>query len=162
MCTFISDNNYCLFVSPIIHAVAPEVTARNDTGIPHRIILREELRLGCGYVGVPGPTVQFFQNDSMLLMDSMNGVTIIRGAPSDNGITLVISSVGRMSGGTYTCRANNAVGMDEVVYSVIILGNSTSILVLESVDCCWPGRLCYVCVVDTYNMYMYVGIIGKL
>ena len=130
------------FVSPIIHAVVPEVTARNDTGIPHRIILREELRLGCGYVGVPGPTVQFFQNDSILLMDGMNGVTIIGGAPGDNEITLVISSVGRMSGGTYTCRANNTVGMDEVVYSVTILGNLTSILVSVSVHGCWPGRLC--------------------
>ena len=119
---------FCL----IIHTVAPEVTASNDTRIPHSIILREELRLGCGYVGVPGPTAQFFQNDSMLLMDGMNGVTIIGGAPGDNEITLVISSVGRMSGGLYSCRANNAVGMDEVVYSVTILGNSTSILVSVS------------------------------
>ena len=90
--------------------------------MPHRIILGEELRLGCGYVGVPGPTVQFFQNNSMLLMDGMDGVTIIGGGPGDNEITLVISSVGRMSGGMYTCRANNTVGMDEVVYSVTILG----------------------------------------
>ncbi|MCG8625710.1 MAG: immunoglobulin domain-containing protein [Proteobacteria bacterium] len=89
--------------------------------MPHPIILGEELRLSCGYMGVPEPTVQFFQN-SMLLMDGMNGVTIIGGAPGDNEITLVISSVGRMSGGTYTCRANNSVGMDEVVYSVIIQG----------------------------------------
>ena len=130
------------FVSPVIHAVAPEVIARNDTGIPHRIFLREELRLGCGYMGVPGPTIRFFQNDSMLLMDGMNGVIIIGGAPSDNEITLVISSVGQMSGGTYTCRANNAVGMDEVVYSVTILGNLTSILVSVSVHGFWPGRLC--------------------
>ena len=110
------------FISPIIHTVAPEVTARNDTLMAHRIILGEELRLSCGYMGVPGPTVQFFQNDSMSLMDGMNGVTIIGGAPTDNDITLVIAAVGRMSGGTYTCRAINDVGMDEVVYSVTILG----------------------------------------
>ena len=73
-------------------------------------------------MGVPGPTIQFFQNDSILLMNGMNGVTIIGGAPSDNEITLVISSVGRMSRGAYTCRANNTVGMGEVVYSVTILG----------------------------------------
>ena len=114
------------FVSPIIHAVAPEVTARNDTETPHRIILGEELRLSCGYVGVPGPTVQFFQNDSMLLMNGMNGVIIIGGTPSDNEITLVIGSVGWMSGGIYTCRASNNVGTDEVVYSVTILGNSST------------------------------------
>ena len=113
---------YFLFISPIIRAVAPEVTARNDTVMAHCIILGEELRLGCRYVGVPGPTVQFFQNDSILLMDGMDGVTIIGGGPDDNEITLVISSVGRMSGGMYTCRANNTVGMDEVVYSVTILG----------------------------------------
>ena len=120
MSTF--NNIIAYLISPIVHAVAPEVTARNDTMMPHPIILGEELRLGCGYVGVPGPTVQFFQNDSMLLMDSMNGVTIIGGAPSDNEITLEISSVGRMSGGTYTSRASNTVGMGEVVYSVTILG----------------------------------------
>ena len=107
---------------PIIPAVAPEVTAVNSTVMTHSIILGEELRLRCGYVGVPGPTVQFFQNNSILLMDGMDGVTIIGGAPGDNEITLVISSVGQMSGGTYTCRANNTVGMGEVVYSVTILG----------------------------------------
>ena len=111
----------------MIHAVAPEVTARNDTMMAHRIILGEELRLSCGYMGVPGPNVQFYQNDSMLLMDGMNGATIIGGAPSDNEITLVIAAVGRMSGGTYTCRASNSVGMDEVVYSVTILGNSSTV-----------------------------------
>ena len=98
------------------------MTAVNSTVMAHNIILGEELRLGCGYVGVPGPTVQFFQNNSTLLMNGMDGVTTIRGAPGDNEITLVISSVGRMSGGTYTCRANNTVGIDEVVYSVTILG----------------------------------------
>ena len=111
-----------LLISPIVHAVAPEVTVHNDTMMSHHIILREELHLGCGYMGVPRPTVQFFQNGSILLMDGMNGVTIIRGAPGDNEITLVISSVGRMSGGTYTCRASNTVGMGEVVYSVTIVG----------------------------------------
>jgi hypothetical protein len=88
----------------------------------HRIILGEELRLGCRYVGVPEPTVQFYQDSSTLLMDGVGGVTIIGGAPGDNEITLVISSVERTSGGTYTCRANNTVGMDEVQYSVTILG----------------------------------------
>ena len=111
-----------LLISPIVYAVIPEVTARNDTMMPHHIILGEELRLGCRYMGVPGPTVQFFQNGNILLMDRMNDVTIIGGAPGDNEITLVISSVERMSGGTYTCRVNNTVGMNEVVYSVIIIG----------------------------------------
>ena len=86
------------------------------------IILGEELRLGCRYVGVPGPTIQLFQNNSILLMDGMDSVIIIGRAPGDNEITLVISSVERMSRGTYTCRANNTVGMDEVIYSVTILG----------------------------------------
>ena len=122
--------------------------------MPHRIILGEELRLGCRYVGVPGPTVQFFQNDSILLMDGMDGVTIIGGAPSDNEITLVISSVGRMSGGTYTCRANNTVGMDEVVYSMTILGNYLHLgfRICTAVD--QGGCVLYMC--DRY-MYMYVG-----
>ena len=97
-------------------------------------------------MGVPEPTVQFFQNDSILLMDRMNGVTIIGGAPGDNEITLVISSVGRMSGGTYTCRAKNAVGMDEVVYSVTILGNSSTVSLppswFQSLHGCWPRRPC--------------------
>ena len=118
MSTFINDN----LISPIIHVVAPEVIARNDTMMPHHIILGEELHLGCGYVGVPRPTIQLFQNNSILLLDGMDGVITIGGAPSDNEITLVISSVGRMSGGTYMCRANNTVGMGEVVYSVTILG----------------------------------------
>ena len=88
--------------------------------MPHHITMGEELRLSCGYVGVPRPTIQLFQNNSTLLMDGMDGVTTIGGAPGDNEITLVISSVEWMNGGTYTCRANNTVGMDEVVYSVII------------------------------------------
>jgi hypothetical protein len=79
-------------------------------------------------VGVPEPTVRFYQDSSKLLMDGVGGVTIIGGAPGDNEITLVISSVERTSGGTYTCRANNTlgptniVGMDEAQYSVTILG----------------------------------------
>ena len=97
------------------------MTAINSTVMAHHITMGEELRLRCGYVGVPGPTVQLFHNNSILLIpDGMDGVTTIGGASGDNEITLVISSVGQMSRGTYTCRANNTVGIDEVVYSVII------------------------------------------
>ena len=55
-------------------------------------------------------------------MDSVDGVTISGGAPGDNFISLVIGTVQRTSGGTYTCRANNSVGMDQEQYSVTILG----------------------------------------
>ena len=97
---------------------APEVTAINDTAVPHRIILGGELRLGCSYVGVPNPTVVWLQDDVMLTDDS-DGVTIMTG---DSDTTLVISSVVRQSMGTYTCRATNTLGVDQRRFSVTILG----------------------------------------
>ena len=102
------------------------MTALNDTAVPYRIILGEELRLGCSYVGVPNPTVVWLRDDVML-MNGADGVTIIGGGPGDNEITLVISSVVRESMGTYTCRANNTIGMDIIgmdqrQFSVTILG----------------------------------------
>ena len=107
-----------------MHTDTPEVTAINDTMQPHRIILGQELRLGCSYDGVPNPNVAWFQ-DGAMLMNDMNGVTIIGGGSGDNDISLMISSVARDSGGTYTCRASNLLGMDEEQYTVIILGNYT-------------------------------------
>ena len=110
-----------------VHTDAPEVTAISDTTQPHRIILGQELRLSCSYDGVPNPNVAWFQ-DGAMLMNGVNGVTITGGGPSDNEINLVISSVARDSGGTYTCRASNLLGMDEEQFTVVILGNCTVVM----------------------------------
>ena len=103
------------------HSVASEVTPLNATDTPHRIILGEELRLRCDYVGVPDSSVTWYQNGT-LLSNGMGGVTISGGAPGDNYSTLVVDPVRRDSQGSYTCRANNTLGMDEASFMVIVLG----------------------------------------
>ena len=109
------------------------MTALNDTAMPHAIIVGEELRLRCGYVGVPVPTVIWLQ-DGAMLTNGEGGVVITGGAPGDNETTLVISAVEPTNRGTYTCQANNTVGMDEEQYSVIVQGMYITTSVLVSIS----------------------------
>ena len=97
---------------------APEVTASNSSSLG--IVLGEELHLQCSYVGVPAPIAQWFR-DGIILSDGVNGVSINTG---DNVISILIGSVERTNMGTYTCRANNTLGVDQQSYSVMILGKS--------------------------------------
>ena len=109
------------------------MTALNDTANPHAIIVGEELRFRCSYVGVPVPTVVWLQDDAMLA-NGVGGVVITGGAPGDNEITLVISAVEPTNRGMYTCRANNTLGMDEEQYSVIVQGTYITTSVLVSIS----------------------------
>ena len=58
-------------------------------------------------------------HDDVLLSDGVDGISINMG---DSFSSIVIGEVERMSGGNYTCRANNTVGTDQESYSVTILG----------------------------------------
>ena len=109
------------------------MTALNNTVMHHEIIVGEELHLCCSYVDVPMPTVIWLQGDAMLT-NGGGGVVITGGAPGDNEITLVISAVEPTNRGTYTCRANNTVGMDEEQYSVIVQGTYVTTSVLVSIS----------------------------
>ena len=62
--------------------------------------------------------------DDIMLRDGVDGVSINTG---DNVSSILIGSVERTSMGTYTCRANNTVGVDQQSYSVMILGKSDSV-----------------------------------
>ena len=109
------------------------MTALNDTANPHAIIMGQELRFRCSYVGVPVPTVVWLQ-DGVMLTNGVGGVVITGGAPGDNEITLVISAVEPTNRGMYTCRANNTLGMDEEQYSVIVQGTYITTSVLVSIS----------------------------
>ena len=98
--------------------VAPEITAVNDSS--HRIALATELRLACGYVGVPFPELQWVHNGSIVLASGV-GVAISGDQEGDSTFSLVIDEVGRDSGGTYSCRASNSLGTDQFDYTVLIL-----------------------------------------
>ena len=109
------------------------MTALNDTVMRHEIIVGQELRLRCSYVGVPMPTVVWIQDD-LMLTNGEDGVVITGGAPGDSEITLVISAVEPTNSGMYTCRATNALGMDEEQYSVIVQGTHITTSVLVSIS----------------------------
>jgi hypothetical protein len=82
----------------------------------------QELRLQCGYIGVPAPTIQWYHNNSLLINGS-GGVSITGGGgTSDDRSSAVIARVDQTSGGVYTCQANNSLGLSEVNYTVNILG----------------------------------------
>ena len=108
------------------YADAPEITPANSTTIVHDVPLGSELRLSCGYVGVPSADLVWIQNSTMSLMAGSGGVTILGGAPGDTTFTIVISSVVPDSKGTYTCNATNTVGSDAATYTVRILSKLTS------------------------------------
>ena len=99
---------------------APEITPANVSS--HRVLLSAELHLICGYVGVPTPNLQWLHNNSILT--SHVGVTILGGQQetTSSDSSVVIATVNRDSGGTYTCNANNSLGTDEFVYTVLIVG----------------------------------------
>ena len=78
----------------------------------------EELHLQCNYVGVPAPSIEWFHN-GVLLRNGVDGVSINTG---DNISSILIVAVQHSDGGTYTCRANNNLGTDQLSYSVMILG----------------------------------------
>ena len=96
----------------------PEVTPANSS--THFIALGKELRLQCGYAGVPAPTVQWF-HDSILLKSGSDGVIIIDGNIGDNKYTFIkVNSFYHADEGTYTCRANTSLGSEEAIYTVQI------------------------------------------
>ena len=99
----------------------PEVTPINSTAITHHISLGSELRLSCGYVGVPKVSTQWIHNTTLPLTNGSGSVSIVGGDPGDTEFTIVISSVTQDSGGLYTCNANNTHGSDMATYSVLIL-----------------------------------------
>ena len=112
-----------LLLPPPSHpiTVPPEVTPINSTAITHRISLGSELRLSCGYVGVPEVSTQWIHNTTLPLIDGSGGVSILGGPPGDTELTIVISPVTRDSGGLYTCNANNTRGSAMATYSILIL-----------------------------------------
>ena len=99
---------------------APEIAPANTSS--SQIFLSAALHLTCGYVGVPAPDLQWLHNSSNIDINSTSGVTISGGQESDNSFSIVIDAVDWDSGGTYTCRANNSLGIDEFVYTVLIVG----------------------------------------
>lgn len=104
---------------------APVITPVNSS--INYVLAGQELHLQCGYVGVPAPIIQWFQNKS-LLTNGSGGVSITGGAAAgDSYSSMVIARVDRMSGGTYTCQANNTLGSSEVNYTVHILSKSFKI-----------------------------------
>ena len=89
--------------------------------------MEKELRLHCGYAGVPTPTVQWFHNNSLLTSGS-GGVIITDGVVGDSNnyfTSVEIKLVNCANIGNYTCWANNSLGSDEANYTVQILGRST-------------------------------------
>ena len=111
-----------LSLSLSVSPVAPEITPANSTTPRHEVNLGSELIFTCGFVGVPKPFLQWIQNGSIVLTNSSAGVTLLGGAQGDTSFSIAISSVGRDSGGTYTCMANNTLSADSAQYSVLILG----------------------------------------
>ena len=102
------------FLSIIIYTDV-QIISSNSSSV--RVVLREDLLLQCSYFGVPVPSVKWFYND-VLLRNGVNGVSI----NTDNNISsILISAVERTSGGTYTCRANNTLGIDEMSYTVTVM-----------------------------------------
>ena len=68
------------------------------------------------------PFLQWIQNGSIVLTNDSAGVALLGGAQGATSFSVTISSIGRDSGGTYTCMANNTLGTDSAQYSVLILG----------------------------------------
>ena len=99
----------------ICYPDAPEIAASNSSS--HDIILGEMLYLQCSYKGIPAPIMHWFHNN-LQLMDGVNGII----TNMDHITSILKDEVERTSGGTYTCRATNSVGIDQVSYSVRILG----------------------------------------
>ena len=100
---------------------APEITPINST--LNSFSPGQVLHLQCGYAGVPVPSIWWFHNNS-LLANGSGGVSITGGAAGDNYTGIVIAGVGQMSGGVYTCWANNTLGSAAVNYTVQILSKS--------------------------------------
>lgn len=102
---------------------APEIVPANTS--TNQIFRSAALHLTCGYVGVPSPDVQWLHNGSIIDINSTSGVTISNsgGQEGDNSFSIMIDAVDVDSGGTYTCRANNSLGIDEFEYTVLIAGN---------------------------------------
>ena len=72
--------------------------------------------LQCGYNGVPAPMIQWFHNN-ILLVDGVSGITI----NTNHNTSILKDEVERTSGGIYTCRASNSVGIDQKSYSIILV-----------------------------------------
>ena len=80
----------------------------------------------CSFVGVPAPNVTWTQNSTAELNESDPSVSITTG---NNQSTLMISDLGRDSGGIYGCDVENFLGSSVInVTNVLLLGkmyNST-------------------------------------
>ena len=98
---------------------APEVTPLNSSN--HEIVLGSPLFLQCDYnIGVPPPTGQWRLNTT-LLADGAGDINIIGGIVGDSSVAVHVASVGRDSGGTYTCSVTNVVDSVEASFTIIIL-----------------------------------------
>ena len=110
---------------------APENTPINTS--LNYVYTGQELRLHCGYAGVPAPTIQWFYNNS-LLTNGSGGVSITGGATGDNHSSVVIARVDQTSGGIYTCRANNTLGSSMVNYTIHVLSKIFSKVWAQSIE----------------------------
>ena len=64
------------------------------------------------------PFLQWIQNGSIVLTNNSAGVALLDGAQGTTSFSVAISSIGRDSGGTYTCMASNSLGADSAEYYV--------------------------------------------
>ena len=93
---------------------SPEITPTNIS--THTVVLGQELRLHCGYAGVPAPTIQWYLNSTELTSDSGEfGGSIINGR---NFTSIEIDSLSLGNEGTYMCRATNSLGSNVASYTV--------------------------------------------
>ena len=100
---------------------APDVTPLNSSN--HEIVLGSPLFLQCDYIGVPPPTGQWRLNTT-LLADGAGDINIIGGILGDSSVAVHVASVGRDSGGTYTCSVTNVIDSVEASFTIIILSKS--------------------------------------
>ena len=100
---------------------APVITPVNSS--MNYVYTGQKLHLQCAYIGVPAPTIQWFHNSS-LLSNGSGGISITGGEAGDDSSSIMIARVDGMSGGTYTCQANNTLGLSEINYTVHILSKN--------------------------------------
>lgn len=110
--------HYMMIMSILLIPIldAPEIISTNSS--THIVTLGQELRLHCGYAGVPAPTIQWFLNSTELTSESreFNGSVIDGG----NFTYVEINSLSHGNEGTYMCRATNSLGSDVGSYTVTL------------------------------------------
>lgn len=105
------------------HTDTPGITSNDNPG-PKMVFVTGTFSLTCTYDAVPPPTVTWFQNGNML-MNGVNGA-IINPMPNTRESGLIRSGLNAGSGGTYTCRATNVVGIANDSTQVVIQGRHIS------------------------------------